>query len=191
MSATAPHRIANVIAYRMCQRGGHIPNRDRSLPDACDFHYREALALAELLVPNLAPGERFGQALSDVLNEVTRSIAKHGEQEHLPMGTGPDTMPLSTGAGVPYVDEVWLADHIADEFRTATKAHSHNEGGDGTVTWWEILREEVFEAAATDDTVALREELAQVAAVAIKMIDALDYAAAEDQAERRAEELPR
>ncbi|MBW9094623.1 hypothetical protein JNB62_13080 [Microbacterium jejuense] len=51
MSATLRHRIAGAIAYRMCQRGGHIPNRDRTLPDACDFHYSEALALAALIEP--------------------------------------------------------------------------------------------------------------------------------------------
>lgn len=194
MSATARHRIANTIAYRICQRGGHIPNRDRSLPDACDFHYREALALADLIGPILSTEDRFGFALKDIRDEAVRSIEKHGEQGHLPMGTGPATTPLATHPDIdwdglqPSMDAVTLAELATLD----TKAHSHNEGGDGTVTWWQILREEVLEAAACEeDDTTLREKLVQVAAVALKMIDALDAEAALAEAERRAEEWPR
>lgn len=121
---------------------------------------------------------RFTTTLVEIEAEAARSIEKHGEQVHLPMGTGPNTYPLATYAHVdaeglsPWMDAVTLAELANDD----TKAHSHNEGGDGTVTWWQILREEVLEAASELDAAALRAELVQVAAVAVKMIDALDTA---------------
>ena len=121
----------------------------------------------------------------EILDEVMRSIQKHGEQTHLPMGTGPETYPLETYPNLPHAWDVsttydpgmrhtTLAEHLAVIATLDTKARSQNEGGDGTVTWWHILREEVFEAAAESDPQALRAELVQVAAVAMKMIDAID-----------------
>jgi hypothetical protein len=44
----------------------------------------------------------------------------------------------------------------------------------GTVSFLDILFEEVYEAAAEEDPVALREELLQVAAVAVAWIEAMD-----------------
>lgn len=125
--------------------------------------------------------QRFGPVLAEILAEATRSIEKHGEQRHLPMGTGPDEHPLATIAALD--DRTGLHPHmLAEEIATVatadTKAHSENEGGDGSVTWWQILREEVFEAAAENGRRELRAELVQVAAVALKMIDALDAGAA-------------
>jgi len=116
----------------------------------------------------------------EVIDEAMRSITKHGEQNHLPLGTGRDTEPLSTydvGPELYTRSGLWpgmLADRLAAKATLDTKAHSANEGGDDTCTWWLILREEVFEAAAEDDPAKLREELIQVAAVALKMIDAID-----------------
>lgn len=116
----------------------------------------------------------------EVIDEAMRSITKHGEQSHLPMGTGPNTEPLSTYdvSPEPFTRAgLWpgmLADKLAATATLDTKAHSADEGGDDTCSWWLILREEVFEAAAEDDPAKLRAELVQVAAVAIKMIDAID-----------------
>jgi len=124
--------------------------------------------------------QRFGPVLAEILAEATRSIEKHGEQRHLPMGTGPDEHPLATIAALddrtglhPHM----LAEEIASVATRDTKARSENEGGDGTVTWWQILREEVFEAAAENGRRELRAELVQVAAVTLKMIDALEAGA--------------
>lgn len=129
---------------------------------------------------------RFTDTLAEIEHEALRSIEKHGEQTHLPMGTGPTTYPLETypklgphlfdvastyDGGMRHTTHAQFLAHIAT---LDTKAHSQNEGGDGSVTWWHILREEVFEAAAESDRAALRAELVQVAAVALKMIDALD-----------------
>ena len=119
--------------------------------------------------------QRFDDALDEIAYEAIRSIEKHGEQWHLPMGTGPETLPLAV---MPHIGD--LRPHVSAESLAVratldTKAHSQNEGGDGTVTWWHILREEVFEAAAEDNPAKLRAELVQVASVALKMIDALDH----------------
>jgi len=45
---------------------------------------------------------------------------------------------------------------------------------DGTLTWLHILREEVYEAFAEEDPQKLREELVQIAAVAVAWIEAID-----------------
>lgn len=117
----------------------------------------------------------FHRMAVQIATEVLLSIEKHGDQRHLPMGTGPETFPLETMRGVGFLLDDVQASRLADAATRDTKAHSRNEGGDGTVTWWHILREEVFEAAAEDDPAKLRAELIQVAAVALKMIDALDH----------------
>lgn len=123
---------------------------------------------------------RFAHITSEVTAEAERSIVKHGEQQNLPMGTGPDTTPLSARpveVGSLHQSGLWPGMRARQLARIATldtKSHSANEGGDDTCTWWHILREEVFEAAAEDNPAALRAELIQVAAVAVKMIDALD-----------------
>jgi hypothetical protein len=44
----------------------------------------------------------------------------------------------------------------------------------GVVTWRDILHEEVCEAFAETDPEALRAELVQVAAVAVKWVEAID-----------------
>ena len=44
----------------------------------------------------------------------------------------------------------------------------------GLVTWWHVLREEFYEACAEPDVAKLRDELVQVAAVAIRWIEDLD-----------------
>lgn len=122
----------------------------------------------------------------EVRREALRSLMKHGDQVHLPDGTGPETTPLATLPDLgPHLDSPaavysaglapggW-AQYLAHQATLDCQAHSRNEGGDGTVTWWHILREEVFEASAEVDPAKLREELIQVAAVAMKWIEAID-----------------
>lgn len=130
---------------------------------------------------------RFAATLDQIDREAIRSIEKHGEQRHLPMGTGPYTKPLDTYPDVhrglhPQVGltAAMPALDLAAYSTRDTKAHSANEGGDDTCTWWLILREEVFEAAAEDDPAKLRAELVQIAAVALKMIDALDHGSGDE-----------
>lgn len=96
------------------------------------------------------------QDTDDVLERVSdergRQYRKHGDQRHLPNGTGR-----------------WIDGVHAREARTLTDQHA----ADGTVTFADILREEVFEALAESDDAALLEELVQVAAVAVQWVEAI------------------
>ncbi|MFI6819013.1 hypothetical protein ACIBG7_41925 [Nonomuraea sp. NPDC050328] len=89
--------------------------------------------------------------LADVAAERVRQDERFGIQEH-PDGTGPDRT------------------QAADAARAATDAAK----AAGQVTWRHILHEEVLEAFAEQEAEALRAELVQVAAVAVKWIQSLD-----------------
>lgn len=116
--------------------------------------------------------------MSDIYAEVRaereRQRAKHGDQTHLPNGTGPDRWHQ--------MDQYYLRRHgirnddLALWAKARTDAASHSQG-DGTVTFEHILTEEWAEAIAEDEPEALRAELMQVAAVAVQWIEALDLAA--------------
>ena len=93
--------------------------------------------------------------LCELAAERKRQTAKHGDQSHLPDGTGP------AAAG------------LADWAKQRTDAASQATG-DGTVTFEHILTEEWAEALAEDQPAALRAELIQVAAVAVQWIEAID-----------------
>lgn len=91
--------------------------------------------------------------LDEVLQEVFRSERKHGDQSHLPDGTG---------------DDGWI-----NEARDA-KLATDEAAARGAVTWLDIMFEEVAEAFAEGDAALLRAELVQAAAVAVKWIEAID-----------------
>lgn len=95
------------------------------------------------------------QAILDVLNERVRQDAKWGEQNH------------------PSVHK-----HAAMELRAQRAAHQKlcNDGDveRSTLAWDGILLEEVFEAVAEADEARIREELVQVAAVAVAWIECID-----------------
>ncbi|WP_217183393.1 hypothetical protein [Streptomyces sp. AC495_CC817] len=155
-------------------------------PSAEDYPDAEGLAtLRSATEPQGEPSDaRFRDIVGEVIGEAELSIAKHGEQRDLPMGTGPETYPLATDG--PAMFDTLPAEDLTEIATADTKFHSRNEGGNDTCTWWHILREEVFEAAAESDPAALRAELVQVAAVAVKMIDALDSASSvTEQGENR------
>lgn len=99
----------------------------------------------------------------DVYREIDASIRKHGDQRHVPFGTGPREWLSLSDRALQYRD-------LADELRDTTERHA----GRGEVTWADILLEEVGEALAEEDLVKLRAEVIQVAAVAFKIIDAID-----------------
>lgn len=90
--------------------------------------------------------------LIEVLQERRRQHARWGEQ------SWPD------GTGTPADQEV------ASSARARTSARLEQ----GTVTFRDILEEEVAEAFAEDDPALLRAELVQVAAVAVQWIEKLD-----------------
>lgn len=104
---------------------------------------------------------------ADVRAERRRQNEKWGEQNH-PDGTWPHEDPLAfvhawTSPGSHALTYATAAKH-------ATDARAHRN----TVTWSDILLEEVFEALAESDPVKLRTELVQVAAVAQQWAEAID-----------------
>jgi hypothetical protein len=90
--------------------------------------------------------------LEDVAAERRRQMDAHGVQI-LPDGTGEPDAAVARD----------VAQFLCDR---ATEA--------GRLTWRDILREEVYEAFAESDRTRLREELIQVAAVAVQWVEALD-----------------
>lgn len=103
------------------------------------------------------------RVLADVVAETTRQDAKWGEQNH-PDGTGPELVPLPAGL------EGLSAHSLSLWAREVTDMNA----AEGSVTWRDILLEEVFEAIAEEDPARLRVELVQVAAVATQWVEAID-----------------
>lgn len=93
--------------------------------------------------------------IDDVKQELLRQFNKWGEQNH------PD------GTDTAHKDQ-------ADWARMICDAAAKN----GTVTWRDILTEEVWEAFAETDPERLRTELIQIAAVAVQWAAAIDRRAA-------------
>ncbi len=94
--------------------------------------------------------------LEEVADERIRQVEKWGVQTR-PDGTGGD---------------------IYKQAAEVSKAHTDAAAADGSLTWVDILMEEVFEALAEDDPVRLREELIQVAAVAVSWSEDIERKAA-------------
>ena len=100
------------------------------------------------------------EILMDVVEERDRQNARWGEQNH-PDGTGPDKAITTPDA--------FYGAQMAEQAREICEAKFNYGAG----TWQHILQEEVCEAyAATGD--ALRNELIQVAAVAVAWVEAID-----------------
>ena len=111
----------------------------------------------------------------ELAEERTRQTAKHGDQSHLPDGTGA-ALWLS-------MDDDYIRRHGIRRDNLAAWAKSRTDEasqvhGDGSITFEHILTEEWAEAIAESDPVALRAELVQVAAVAVQWVEAIDLRAA-------------
>lgn len=117
----------------------------------------------------------------DVLNERVLQDLKWGEQNH-PDGTAPLRHPL-------YATDEYISGPIiqalAEDLATAAKTATNSRLNDGSVTWADVLLEEVFEALAEDDPEKLRTELIQVAAVAQQWVGAIDRRTANAHDEAR------
>ncbi len=113
------------------------------------------------------------KVIQDIINERFRQLNKHGDQSHLPDGTGPDieldNLPVVGWGKV-------SAERLAAWAKARCKAASQNEGGNGTITYEQILTEEWAEAIAESDPARLREELVQLATVAVAWIEKIDKA---------------
>jgi hypothetical protein len=111
--------------------------------------------------------------LQNIIDERLRQLDKHGDQSHLPNGTGPnimlDDLPLLT----PSAKHVWTGD-LAPWAKARCQAASQNEGGNGTITYEHILTEEWAEAISSENPDELRSELIQVATVCLAWIEKID-----------------
>lgn len=96
--------------------------------------------------------ERTPGVLNEVLAERERQEAKWGEQNH-PDGTSHERFGPTS---------------VAQKMRVDGMARR------GTLTYFEILQEEFWEAAAEEDPAKLRAELVQVAAVAVAWVECID-----------------
>ncbi len=104
--------------------------------------------------------------LEEVSHERGRQLNKHGDQSHLPDGTGPDIYILRhTDVNL----DLRTGSELAHIFKARCQGNFPAEDN-----YCDILLEEVFEALAEDDPAALRTELVQVAAVAVQWIEAID-----------------
>lgn len=106
-----------------------------------------------------------GYALGAIADERARQTAKWGEQ-NLPDGTGASQKWMHPYSTV-------TAENAARLLRTITQEAARK----GTCTWRDVLLEEVAEAFKESDPAKLREELVQVAAVAVQWIEHLDRTA--------------
>lgn len=108
--------------------------------------------------------------LAEVYAERMCQDAKWGEQNH-PNGTG-DSNELLRGRHIPKPHE-----HVGITMGTlanTAREVTDTAAAEGTVSWADILLEEVFEALAEHDPAKIRMELIQVAAVAIQWASAID-----------------
>lgn len=93
---------------------------------------------------------------NEIIDETVRQVELWGEQNH-PDGTGPSG----------YHAHI---EGVADRYRMSCDIATNN----GTLTYRDILLEEVYEALAEEDKTKLREELIQVAAVCSSWIAKID-----------------
>jgi hypothetical protein len=105
--------------------------------------------------------------INDVLAERDKQDIKWGEQNH-PNGTGPTRMLLGTRD----LNVICTFKDMSDTLRDWTDDRAKM----GILSFADILLEEVFEALAEEDPAKLREELVQVAAVAVQWVEAIDRA---------------
>jgi hypothetical protein len=88
----------------------------------------------------------------EIIAERKRQIEKYGEKNYRMTDHLPEVL-----------------EEFAEEFKL------HNKGcPEDKETWFEILLEEVYEAFAETDPIRQREEMIQVAAVAVQIIEYLD-----------------
>ena len=102
--------------------------------------------------------------LEEVQAERDRQEEKWGEQNHAD-GSGPHHFLLGKGLDTPSTYE-----YLRERATWITDSNAKN----GRLTYTDILLEEVFEAIAETDQEKLREELIQVAAVAVAWVQKID-----------------
>ena len=110
--------------------------------------------------------------LAEIGAERVRQDQKWGEQNH-PDGTGPDSSPLGRIRQI-HADGKGHSKLFAHGMAAMAKQATDEAAEAGTLTFADILLEEVFEALAESDPAKLRTELIQTAAVATQWVEAID-----------------
>jgi len=130
-----------------------------------------------------------GKAVGDVVDERARQDVKWGQQNH-PDGTGRTSTPLNRIVHNGPISSTSGSRSWAIGLSLLAKAATDKAAKEGTVSWADILLEEVFEALAESDPEKLRTELIQTAAVATQWAEAIDrrQRIAEGEAIQKAEE---
>lgn len=104
------------------------------------------------------------QVLADVGAERARQFERYGDNSDLEWGSGPETRWL-----LPYTDA--SAERVEDHLRGDYEDYEEELGAP---TFVHLVREEVAEAFKESDPVRLREELIQVAALAVSWVEKID-----------------
>jgi hypothetical protein len=106
--------------------------------------------------------------LLDVRAERAKQFALHGAHERTQDGTGPyaEWFPVLGPDGCPLEAEA-IERLCRDDYEEHRRRH-------GAPTWMHLVREEVAEAFQENDPARLREELVQVAALAVAWVEQLD-----------------
>lgn len=102
--------------------------------------------------------------IASIVAERVRQQEKWGEQNH-PDGTG---------------------QKYHQTLRNAHQARCKENARNGTVSFFDILIEEVYEAAAENNRAALRKELIQVAAVCVQWCQKIDRQQGQYETDRQA-----
>ena len=102
--------------------------------------------------------------LDDVAIERSRQFREHGTNETLEDGTGATVPWLKPSSDI-------NAELAEARFRLD---YENREERHGQPTWMHILREEIAEVFMESDPTRLREELVQVAAVAVSWVEKID-----------------
>ncbi|MET7458092.1 NUDIX hydrolase [Streptomyces sp. NPDC005574] len=140
--------LARVITEAVHETPVRLGTRD----GAVDLIQQLIIRTATYMGSELPATPGLARHMIDLDGERQQQLAKWGEQHH-PDGTG--------GSGALYV---------ADRYRSIVDQGLE----DGSVTWRDVLLEEVFEALAEPDPARLRAELVQVSAVCAAWIADLD-----------------
>lgn len=125
---------------------------------------RQSLALEEGRIV-LGPLARTDGVLDQVREERSRQVARYGDNADLEGGTGSHAHWLSpfTRMGARYVERVFRGDYEKYEALA------------GKPTWMHLIREEVAEAFLEEfGSDRQREELIQVAALCVSMVEKID-----------------
>lgn len=104
--------------------------------------------------------------LEKVFEERNRQVERYGHNDDKADGTGPGVRWLA-------LTDVNLDLRTAKEIEAAFRAAYERSGGDGEVSWMELIREEVAESFAESDPDRLEEELLQVAALCVSWVETI------------------